>query len=177
MVATVGSFLIGASMLLFLHNAFRSLRKGERAGNDPWDARTLEWSIPSPPPVYNFTSIPTVHSRDAFWEEKYGEDVHGAPVPVAGGSESLDVHGGHDSQSTGTAEHGAHQQEGHHGIHMPGLSYYPVVIALGLTLAGYGVVYHGGLTWAMAAVGAGIALVGTYAWSFEPVSEPESPEE
>lgn len=44
---------------------------------DPWNARTLEWSVPSPVPFYNFTTIPEVHSRDAFWEMKQAE--HTAP--------------------------------------------------------------------------------------------------
>ena len=100
LVSTVGAFLLGASMHGFsLHNAFRSLRKGEPAGNDPWDGRTLEWSIASPPPVYNFVSIPTVHSRDAFWDQKYGNGEYGAPVPVAGGAET-----GHTSEGE---DHGA----------------------------------------------------------------------
>jgi hypothetical protein len=61
---------------------------------------------------------------------------------------------------------------------MPGLSYYPVLVALGFTAAAYGVIYHSTFTWALAAVGAGVAMVATYAWSFEPASEePESAEE
>ena len=185
MVATAGAFFLGASMLVFIHNAFRSLRKGERASNDPWDARTLEWSISSPPPVYNFASIPTVHSRDAHWEEKYGNGgQRSAPVPVAGGSASNGANGEHtgdlahsSATSAVATQDVGHHQEGHHGIHMPSLSYYPVIVALGLTLAGYGVIYHSTLTWAMAAVGAGLAMVATYAWSFEPASEePESEE-
>jgi cytochrome o ubiquinol oxidase subunit 1 len=40
---------------------------------DPWDGRTLEWSVPSPAPVYNFAVIPTVTDRDAFWEMKQSE--------------------------------------------------------------------------------------------------------
>ena len=177
MVSTIGAFIIGASVLVFLHSVFNSLRKGERAGNDPWDGRTLEWSIPSPPPVYNFVEIPTVHGRDAYWEQKYGNGNHQvAPVPVAGGSDDADQErGGVHGQATGTAEHGSDQQEGHHGIHLPGPSYYPVLIAVGLTIAGYGVIFHETLTWAMAAVGAGIAMVGAYAWSFEPASEGPEP--
>ncbi len=172
MVATVGAFILAASVLIFLHNVFRTIRKGEPAGNDPWDGRTLEWSISSPPPEYNFATIPTVHSRDAHWEAKYGNgEGHDAPVPVAGGAEHQ------QGASAATAEHGGHQEEGHHSIHMPGLSYYPFVIAFGLTLAGYGVIYHGSVTWAMAAVGAGIAMLATYAWSFEPASEEQEPEE
>ena len=158
MVSTVGAFIIAASFLIFIHNAFRSLRKGERASNDPWDGRTLEWSIPSPPPVHNFDEIPTVHSRDAHWEAKYGNEEHGGPVPVAGGAES-------------EAAHDEHAGGGGHSVHLPGLSYYPIMIALGLTATGYGVIFHDTLTWALAAIGAGVAIVGTYAWSFEPASE------
>ncbi len=179
MVSTVGAFLIGAATLIFLHNAFRSLRKGELAGNDPWDARTLEWSISSPPPVYNFAEIPTVHSRDTFWDEKYGNGEHNAPVPVAGGSVS---NGGREEDGgvhgVGVSEQSGYGQVGHHGIHMPGLSYYPVLLALGVMAAGYGVVYHDTLTWALAVLGLGVAVVATYAWSFEPASEePESEHE
>lgn len=45
-------------------------RKENRAGNDPWDGRTLEWASPSPPPVYNFATTPEVEERDAFWAMK-----------------------------------------------------------------------------------------------------------
>ncbi len=179
-VATVGAFMIGASMLLFIHNAFRSLRKGKRAVDDPWDGRTLEWSISSPPPVYNFAEIPTVHGRDAHWETKYGDGHYPAPVPVAGGAIS---NGDHEANArevghaAATAQHGSHEEGGHGGIHMPGLSYYPILVAAGLTMAGYGVIYHGTLTWAFAAVGIGFGMIAAYAWCFEPASEePESEE-
>ena len=77
-----------------------------------------------------------------------------------------------------TSEHAGGHQEGHHGIHMPGQSYFPVIIAIGLTAAGYGVIFHETFTWALAAVGTAVALVATYAWSFEPASEePESSDE
>ena len=178
LVSTIGAFLIAVSTLVFIHNVFRTFRKGEPAGNDPWDGRTLEWSIPSPPPHYNFASIPTVYGRDAFWEQKHGNGEHGAPIPVAGGAGVRDTAGG-EEPGAGVAVHGeGHGDEGH-GIHMPGLSYYPVIIAIGMTVAGYGVIYHSTFTWALAAVGAAIMMVATYAWSFEPASEPapESEEE
>ena len=101
-VATVGSFLLAVSVLVFLHNVFRSLRKGERAGNDPWDGRTLEWSIPSPPPHYNFAEIPTVHARDAHWDAKHGDSGHGVPATVGGGSQESEEHG----QAHAPAGHG-----------------------------------------------------------------------
>jgi cytochrome c oxidase subunit 1 len=50
------------------------LRKGKLAGNDPWDAWTLEWSTSSPPPEYNFAQIPTVKSRRPLWDLKHPTD-------------------------------------------------------------------------------------------------------
>ena len=44
------------------------------AGNNPWDAPTLEWSISSPPPPYNFAVIPTVASRHPLWESRLGDE-------------------------------------------------------------------------------------------------------
>ena len=138
-VSTAGSVFIAVATLLFILNVIRSLRKGERAGDDPWDGRTLEWSISSPPPVYNFATIPQVHSRDAHWEEKYGDGGLTAPVPVAGASNGAhEEHTEDQGHGAGTAEHSGQHQEGHHGIHMPALSYYPILIALGFTVAGYG---------------------------------------
>jgi len=55
-------------VLLFFINLFKSLRQPATAGANPWDGPTLEWSVPSPPPVYNFAVIPTVASRHPLWE-------------------------------------------------------------------------------------------------------------
>jgi len=46
---------------------------------DPWDGRTLEWSVPSPPPAFNFVTVPMVTARDAFWVRKYGGVSQGHP--------------------------------------------------------------------------------------------------
>ena len=54
-------------MLLFVVNVVRSLRKAERAGDNPWGAATLEWSVSSPPPPYNFFAFPVVSSREPLW--------------------------------------------------------------------------------------------------------------
>ncbi len=87
-MSTIGAIGLGFSVLLFVINLFVSLRYGEVASDDPWDGATLEWSIPSPPPVYNFARIPTVHSRDAWWAMKHPERMHRDPLevtPLAGG--------------------------------------------------------------------------------------------
>jgi len=62
-----------AGTLVFLWNIFRSLRRGEVAGNNPWDAFTLEWSTTSPPPSENFDSIPVVKSRRPVWDATHPE--------------------------------------------------------------------------------------------------------
>lgn len=82
LAATVGSFLLGASVLVFLWNFFRSMRKGERASANPWGAPTLEWSISSPPPHYNFGEIPSVRSRDPLWVEEGARVEEAEEEPV-----------------------------------------------------------------------------------------------
>jgi cytochrome c oxidase subunit 1 len=59
---------------VFLGNLIWSYWRGEAAGNDPWDAWTLEWSTNSPPAVYNFYAIPTVQSRRPLWDLKHPDD-------------------------------------------------------------------------------------------------------
>jgi len=74
MVTSIGSFLFAFGILLFLVNVAVSLRRGERAGPNPWNAATLEWSVPSPPPAYNFAVIPIVASRHPLWEQGNSEN-------------------------------------------------------------------------------------------------------
>jgi cytochrome c oxidase subunit 1 len=74
LVATLGVPLQAAAILLFAINVILSLRRGKPAGNDPWDAWTLEWSTTSPPPAYNFDMIPEVKSRRPMWDLKHPSD-------------------------------------------------------------------------------------------------------
>lgn len=73
LISTVGAFIFALGVLLFLINVMKSLRTGAPAGNNPWDAPTLEWSTTSPPPVYNFATIPQVASRHPLWEDRLQE--------------------------------------------------------------------------------------------------------
>jgi cytochrome c oxidase subunit 1 len=68
-IATVGSWIIAASVLVFIINVIRSLRRGKAAGPNPWDAPTLEWATASPAPDYNFAYPPTVRSGYPLWED------------------------------------------------------------------------------------------------------------
>jgi cytochrome c oxidase subunit 1 len=61
-------------VLIFAWNLVYSYLHGEAAGNDPWDAWTLEWSTPSPPPDYNFAEDPVVRSRRPLWDLKHPQD-------------------------------------------------------------------------------------------------------
>lgn len=58
---------------LQLYVSIKNRKKNQDLTGDPWNGRTLEWSISSPPPIYNFAVIPTVNQRDAFWAEKQGK--------------------------------------------------------------------------------------------------------
>jgi len=71
---SIGAFIQAVAVLVFVWNLISSYFKGPEAGNDPWDAWTLEWSVSSPPPAYNFASIPTVASRRPLWDLKHPED-------------------------------------------------------------------------------------------------------
>jgi cytochrome c oxidase subunit I len=74
LVVSMGGLIQGIAVLIFLYNFITSLYRGETAGRDPWDAWTLEWSTPSPPPSYNFEELPEVHSRRPLWDLKHPED-------------------------------------------------------------------------------------------------------
>jgi cytochrome c oxidase subunit I len=74
LISTIGAFLQGAGVLCLVVNILLSLKKGPPAGDDPWDAWTLEWTTSSPPAEYNFASLPEVRSRRPLWDLKHPED-------------------------------------------------------------------------------------------------------
>jgi cytochrome c oxidase subunit I len=147
-VATVGAYLIALSILVFIVNAVATQLKAKGLANeDPWDARTLEWSMSCPPPIYNFAEIPVVHSLDEFWHRKYAEDKEGRLVRVPAGA----------------SDHEEHPAEGH-GIHLPSPSFWPLVASVGLPIIGYGVLY----SWWLIGAGAIVSVVGFMGWAMEP---------
>ena len=85
LIETIGAFiiaLVGAD--LPREHDLHAPSAGPIAGDDPWDGRSLEWSIPSPPPEYNFAEIPEVEARDDCWHRKYTEDAEGRLVRLPG---------------------------------------------------------------------------------------------
>jgi cytochrome c oxidase subunit 1 len=74
LIVSVGVVFQAAGILVFAGNLIWSYFGGKSAGNDPWDAWTLEWLTSSPPPEYNYAVIPTVRSRRPLWDLKHPED-------------------------------------------------------------------------------------------------------
>ncbi len=154
LVATIGAYTIGLGVCYFLYNAWVSKREAKHLpapGPDPWDARSLEWMVPSPTPEHNFDVIPTVESQDEWWYRKYGYDDNHKVVRIA------------------TVEEAAQKGDAD-DVHLPSPSFWPLVIAVGMPLIGYGVIFN---LW-LCVIG-GILVAGSiYAWVLEPVDDPDA---
>jgi cytochrome c oxidase subunit I len=157
LLSGVGLIILFGSALVFLYNLLASAKKGELSGEDPWDARTLEWLTTSPPKPHNWDKIPTVTHRDEFWHRKYAEDEAGRPVAVPAGA-AEDVGDPRGDNDEALDEH----------IHMPDASYWPLVMTAGLIPLMYGMNYA---SWPLIAIGALWAIIGMYGWIIEPLAE------
>jgi len=144
-IATIGAFILGLGILIYFIVMTYTYFKGEKVKKDYWDGRTLEWSIPNPPPEYNFAVTPTVHARDAWWYEKHHKE----------------------EIAREKAEH-AKEDAAHGGIHMPFQSVYPLVTSIGILIGAIGVsVIDQGHKLPVALTGAVIMLAGIYLWAME----------
>ncbi len=138
-VSTIGVFILTAGILVFIYNFVTTMGKKKGVADDPWDARTIEWMTSSPPPAHNFDVIPTITDRDHLWYAKYPEKGHG-------------THKGEKPKADP------------HGIHMPGSSWMPALLALGVTVIGYGGVFS---NLPVAIVGLILTAAGMFGWAFE----------
>ncbi len=77
-LSTIGSHLLGFAVLILLVNMIITSRKPKTAEDNPWGGATLEWSIPSPPPDYNFAVTPQIHGRDPLWHMTDADRAHAA---------------------------------------------------------------------------------------------------
>ncbi len=159
LVTTIGSYLFAVGVLLFLINVLWSLRRGPLAGPNPWDGSTLEWSVSSPPPAYNFAILPTVSSRHPLWEDRLGEPGGRSPLkegPVlADGRETLGV--------------SSLDAEPNEILTMPEDSLYPLLLALSLLATFYGLLAS---AWWLAIVGGALGIAFTAGWLW-PTPAPE----
>jgi cytochrome c oxidase subunit 1 len=111
-VCTIGAYILGVGVFLCFYDMVRTvLGKDRNCGPDPWDARTLEWSLTSPVQPYNFAQTPVVSCRDAWWAQKH----QGEPIEY----EAADVA---------------------HGVHMPSQSWMPLGGGVGFYIFGMGMV-------------------------------------
>jgi len=157
LLATSGAAFMAAAILLFLWNVAISLRNGAPAGHNPWFAGSLEWSVPSPPPPYNFLYIPTVNGREALWTAAPNQPVVAGlrtDIPEALVTHSLD-------------------SEPQYREEMPGPSIWPFLTSLTVSAAFVGSIFN---AWAIpiGAVPVIITLVG-WLWPRGASPTPEAP--
>ncbi|PCI29134.1 MAG: cytochrome c oxidase subunit I [SAR324 cluster bacterium] len=146
-IATYGAFVQGLGFLLFFYNIWRSLRYGEDASADPWDARTLEWSISSPPPEFNFAVEPIIERTDDFWYKK--QKIGARAIEQLTGKEQVSV---------------------------PKGSYYPFLATLALSLipVGFLIFTQNQDQYSIlliSALGGGLLFYFLVKWAFEPLFE------
>ena len=144
LMSSIGAYMLAVATLIFIYNFFTSRKRGEIAGPNPWHAGTLEWSIPSPPPEYNFAVLPTVTSRYPLWEGNE-TDMESARL---------------NSQEGKSAEE--------MGIILPYNTIKPLIVALGLIIMFCGLI----TTRVLIFVGAATLVVSLYTWLLSPL-EPE----
>ncbi|MEO7038444.1 MAG: cytochrome c oxidase subunit I [Gemmatimonadaceae bacterium] len=153
LIETVGAFIFAAGILLFAINVWRSRTRGKVAGANPWDGATLEWSVPSPPPPYNFETIPIVASRHPLWENRLDE---GSGRTVLHSELVLDEKRETLATTPLDADPAAIMR-------MPADSYLPLILATLLGTAAFGFLFS--LLWlAGAALAASTATVIVWLW-------------
>jgi cytochrome c oxidase subunit 1 len=143
LISTIGALIFIIAFVPLVANLVYAWRRGHPAGANPWDAATLEWTMSSPPPHYNFAVIPEVEARDPLWvryerETSPGEEVGARPMLQP--------------------EHPPAP------VHMPSPSFWPLVMSVGLLIATIG--FLTGL--AVSLIGAAVTLIGLFGWAFEP---------
>jgi cytochrome c oxidase subunit 1 len=146
---TIGSYILATGVLFFIINVWVTTRRGAKAPLDPWDARSLEWLTTSPPKEHNFDVIPTVSALDEFFHRKYEEDPDTGAVRKVSTAEEIMA-----EQEANADQH----------IHMPSPSYWPIVLAFGLPVVAYGMIF----SLLLAVVGGVIVLLGMFGWALEP---------
>jgi cytochrome c oxidase subunit 1 len=173
MVISIGSFIVALGTLVFAINLVWSWKRGRIAGNNPWGAATLEWAISSPPPEYNFATIPVVHSRMPLWEGDAGRDGGIPHGRVEEETEQVTLLGTKVGEVR-DPESDVNRMSAHDlGIHLPPPSYWPIITAamisaifIGLMFRNVEGVFHH--LWWMTVAGVIGLVISIYAWAFEP---------
>jgi cytochrome c oxidase subunit I+III len=151
LLETIGSYLLASGLLLIVANLAVSLFRGVRVGADPWGGDTLEWSIPSPPPPYNYAVIPRVTSPYAMWDR---EDREEDARRLERGEQVLEH--GHETPATTVLD-----AEWDEILEMPSESPWPIVLAAAISLV-FVMLLLG--HWVTAGAFGGLAFLVLFAW-------------
>jgi cytochrome c oxidase subunit I+III len=151
MLSTIGAFVLAIGILAIIADVVCALVAGPPAGDDPWNANTLEWATSSPPPAYNFTTVPIVRSADPNWDAKDRADDRRR-------AERGDLVLADGHQTVATTELDAHLEA---ALRMPGESYWPLALAASITVIFVGLITGATIaTW----IGVGLSLVSLVGW-------------
>ncbi|MDB6009703.1 MAG: ctaD [Gammaproteobacteria bacterium] len=151
LITSVGSFVLAVGIVLFLVNVAKSLKSGAPAGANPWDAPTLEWSIPSPPPPYNFAVIPTVASRHPLWEGRLGEEG-----VLSSLNRGMLLEDGKETIATSSLDAAPDMV-----LEMPADSFAPLLLAIGTSVIFVGLLLK---HWSLTGLGGAVTVLALLAW-------------
>jgi cytochrome c oxidase subunit I+III len=160
LLSTIGSYVLALGILIVVANVVWSLRWGAAAGSDPWGADTLEWATTSPPPNYNFATIPVVRSANPNWDRADREEDEGR---LARGELVLPL--GHETVATSEVEADLDGV-----LHMPGDSVWPLILAASLSVFFVGLIASSN---AIAWAGVAMIVVSLAGWQLPWSSEEE----
>jgi hypothetical protein len=152
LASSIGAFVLALGVLVTIVNWYWSRAKGPVAGNNPWDGETLEWYTSSPPPHYNFVTVPQVRSREPMWDQP--ELAEGAQPPPEGGRS---LTGGHVTLSTSILD--ARPQS---IVHMPHATQWPFWFAVALLVLFYTLLTEVWVFAVIAAVATAAAMIGWF---------------
>ncbi len=151
LASTIGAFILALGILVTFVNWYRAKARGPVAGNDPWKGETLEWYTSSPPPHYNFVTVPTVRSREPMWDQP--ELAEGFQAPPEGGRP---LTGGHVTLSTSMLD--ARPQA---VVHMPHASPWPFWLSIAMTVLFFLLLME---WWILSVVAVLACVVGMVGW-------------
>lgn len=157
LISTIGAFTLASAFLVFIYNVVKSWNN-VTSDPDPWDARSMEWSVASPTPPHNFDIIPVVTSQDYWWHEKYEEVDH--ERFVRRDPETFPWNSSVEGKPSGVDPA---------SIHLPSPSYWPLVLALSFPLIAYGLIF----TLWLSALGGFLLVAAIFGWALEPSVDPE----
>jgi cytochrome c oxidase subunit I len=159
LVSTLGSYILGISILVFIVNIVLTARRPrEEMPDNPWEGATLEWATTSPPPAHNFDAVPVVYSRYPLWEDRHPEGAVPALAAAAATPHTSIDPGSHPADTSGATgegertmvavaheapvEHGEHAEHAEgHAFHLPAPTIFPLILAFGIILIAFALMF------------------------------------